>query len=219
MTVTIGTVTMTEAQAEQILETFGTLGELNREADSLKASWEDLAERAKEKKKAWENKLAEIQKAIRRAQEPEPPLFAQANGQATATVDGSDDDGGTPPPADDVIDVEFATALDGSPALGIGGPTADPDADPPKQSPEGDAWRGVRLDTLADPAIPAKVLGHLAEAGLHTIGDVQAWEAQHKALTDVDGIGEKGADKILEALDGFWARWNRGDTSDAKPAA
>lgn len=73
---------------------------------------------------------------------------------------------------------------------------------------EGLTWREVSLrEALGD--LSESIMQHLDEANLTTLGQLVDWlgaKGKHRSLTDIPGIGEKGAEKIQAALDAFWAR-------------
>jgi hypothetical protein len=75
-----------------------------------------------------------------------------------------------------------------------------------------DAWESVRLDSL-QPAIKPAKLKALAECnvapcsnGIHTIGDVQEFQAKHTTfwVKDVKGLGPAGGEQVENALAEYW---------------
>lgn len=82
--------------------------------------------------------------------------------------------------------------------------------DPPDES-----WRLALLDTLG--GIPKSTVAKLYEANICTFGDLIDYQQPSptgyvKRLTDIPGIGEASADKILDALAEFWATWAKDQT-------
>ena len=67
---------------------------------------------------------------------------------------------------------------------------------------EDNSWRDVELASLD---LSAKVLENLDAAELTTIGDLADYSANGGRLTQVSGIGPAAAEKIEDALEGFWA--------------
>jgi hypothetical protein len=59
------------------------------------------------------------------------------------------------------------------------------------------------VEKLAQFGLPGPIVGLLVEAGLTTIGGVADWTAG-KPLTDIPGVGPTKAEKIADALEGFW---------------
>ena len=64
------------------------------------------------------------------------------------------------------------------------------------------SWREVELSSLD---LSAKVLENLDAARLTTIGELADYSANGGRLTQVAGIGPAAAEKIEDALEGFWA--------------
>ena len=67
---------------------------------------------------------------------------------------------------------------------------------------EDDSWREVELASLD---LSAKVLENLDAARLTTIGELADYSSNGGRLTQVAGIGPAAAEKIENALEGFWA--------------
>ena len=80
-----------------------------------------------------------------------------------------------------------------------------------------ESWKAVPLKD-AIPEVGHYVLGLLAESDLTTVGALADWCAT-KRLTDVLVIGDANADKIEEALAGFWARRNAEFPDDSPTSA
>jgi hypothetical protein len=84
------------------------------------------------------------------------------------------------------------------------GPTVGtPDAPSVSEALASDSASTVRLDSLADPAIPPGVLGKLAQSGMETIEQFARHDWTHKV---VKGIGPAMLDKIQAAMDAHFAR-------------
>ncbi len=83
-----------------------------------------------------------------------------------------------------------------------GSATASTDAPP---SPE---WADVAVDILITHGVSMAISNKLADAGIETLGQLAAWNDGTKNLTDIPGIGQAKADKIRDALEGFWADWH-----------
>lgn len=66
-----------------------------------------------------------------------------------------------------------------------------------------EAWRAVTLEELE---ISGKLAASLTEAGLTTLGAIADYTANGGALTDIDGIGPKAAEKIDAATQDWWER-------------
>lgn len=77
------------------------------------------------------------------------------------------------------------------------------------------SWREVELSSLD---LSAKVLENLDAARLTTIGELADYSANGGRLTQVAGIGPAAAEKIEDALEGFWAN-HPGLGEKAEPSA
>lgn len=67
---------------------------------------------------------------------------------------------------------------------------------------EDESWKGTPLTELS---IPSKLLDHLAEGRLTTLGELATFTSDpFNKLTDLKGIGEKAAEKVDAALEKFW---------------
>lgn len=67
---------------------------------------------------------------------------------------------------------------------------------------EDESWKGTPLTELS---IPSKILDHLAEGRLTTLGELATFTSDpFNKLTDLKGIGEKAAEKVEAALEKFW---------------
>ena len=95
-------------------------------------------------------------------------------------------------------------------------PLFDSDGMPPAPV-EPSAWEAVRLDSIADPAIPPGALQKLADAGIETIGQVSKVDLTHKG--SVAGIGSAAACKIADSIDAFWKRWGAENLAPAPEGA
>lgn len=63
----------------------------------------------------------------------------------------------------------------------------------------------VKLSTpVAELDLPRGVINALLEAGLSTVGEVGDWTKSGKELTDIKGIGQSKAEKILDACASVW---------------
>lgn len=71
--------------------------------------------------------------------------------------------------------------------------------------PEDETWREESIDVLQ---LSPAIVTALAEAAIHTMGDLANFTSQGKPLTDIDGIGERKAEQIMEADAAYWARRN-----------
>lgn len=105
-----------------------------------------------------------------------------------------------------------AGAAKGAESGGSGQGDAAPQADDAPASFSGHTnWRTVSVLELGKFGLPAKVAEKLIEGGVGTIGDISKLGENHLSLTDVKGVGEKAAEKIEAALDGFWKAWGPKD--------
>ena len=84
--------------------------------------------------------------------------------------------------------------------------------EPPKK--EDDKTPRTDKDALAQPLGPIlsidlapKALEMIENAGMKTVGDMAKWTEGGGRLSDLKGIGPSKADKIVKALDAFWAKW------------
>lgn len=73
-------------------------------------------------------------------------------------------------------------------------------------STDDDSWRSVELTSLD---LSAGILAILAESGFATVGQIADHTASGKRLTDIAKVGEAKAEKIEQALEGFWASRSR----------
>lgn len=74
-------------------------------------------------------------------------------------------------------------------------------------APTDDSWRKVPLSDLE---ISAAILSKLTDAGIETIGALADYTKDGRnQVTDIKGLGPAKATAIDEALDTFWAEWNR----------
>lgn len=76
-----------------------------------------------------------------------------------------------------------------------------------------DEWRSVGIAALN---MPGKTPQTLIDAGISTLGELADYTNAGKLLTDLKGIGEGKAEKILDALAGYW---ERPAAADAEPAS
>lgn len=184
----------------EVVRIWDRISELNESAFSLREEWEELSEAAKEKKKAWENTVREVQRLIREAKR-EYPLFA-----------GTVPEPAPAPPADDVIDVQcepatdstgnLARAIEDATAPAVEAPSGpEPSPDPPAD----DDWRSVPIEVLVEKhGLTRKLAKVLEESNITTIGAISDLQVKGLDLTDVKGVGEAARDKIVAALDLFW---------------
>lgn len=70
-----------------------------------------------------------------------------------------------------------------------------------------ESWRAIPISELQLSKSIENLL--IEENGIKTIGDLSNWTSR-KRLTDLSKIGQAKADKIQEADEEFWARWNAG---------
>lgn len=86
------------------------------------------------------------------------------------------------------------------------------------------AWRDVPLEEALQ-GINLRVIAKIKEhgQGFKTVGDLADWFNANHAWTDIDGIGEATAEKLQDAWEAFWKRWNdrvkpkdNGDVQDAE---
>ena len=80
---------------------------------------------------------------------------------------------------------------------------ADPVVSDP--APESEPWRDVPIADLGRFGLSPTIVAKLVDAGLGTIGSMADYTASEKRLTDLPGIGPGKAEKIEEAMLGFWA--------------
>lgn len=78
-----------------------------------------------------------------------------------------------------------------------------------------EAWRET---TLSELGITGKIVEHLTEAELTTLGDISDYTSTGKQLTDITGIGPGNANKISDACDIYWAQHPRKQVSSADDA-
>ena len=81
-------------------------------------------------------------------------------------------------------------------------PAAKPGPKPKKAAAPDEVWRA---DIIPDLDLAPSIVEKLAEAGLHTIGDLADWSAGGRLLQDIDGIGEAAAVKIDDAMTKYWS--------------
>jgi len=79
--------------------------------------------------------------------------------------------------------------------------TTNADDQPPTAAPE--AWRDVSVDELIGYGVSQSVVDKLKEAECATLGAIATF-TQTKLLTEIEGIGEKKAESIQDALECYW---------------
>jgi hypothetical protein len=86
---------------------------------------------------------------------------------------------------------------------------------PEKKNPE--AWTTELIEDVL--ALPSGLAGKLKEAEIETLGQL-ATHSKTKGLTDIEGIGDSGREKIEAALEDYWARAGMVATvgADGEPA-
>lgn len=67
------------------------------------------------------------------------------------------------------------------------------------------SWRSMPIDG-EEVGLPADVSRLLMEAKLKTLGAFADWVRQGNDVTDIKGMGEGRAEKLMKALDEFWAK-------------
>jgi len=72
----------------------------------------------------------------------------------------------------------------------------------------GDDWRGELLEELAEPAIAARALKALREAGIETAGQLADAQRKHGELwpDTICGLGQAGRQSVDDAIDGLFQR-------------
>lgn len=80
---------------------------------------------------------------------------------------------------------------------------------PEKKDPE--AWTTELIEDVL--ALPSGLAGKLKEAEIETLGQL-ATHSKTKALTDIEGIGDAGREKLETALEEYWARTGTAGYSD-----
>ena len=79
-----------------------------------------------------------------------------------------------------------------------------------------ESWRKTSLKTLGGkPELSAGDAEKLAQAGIHTIGDLAEWEVAHPNHVGLKGLGPAAWGRIADAMAGFWGR--RQVTPEAAP--
>lgn len=77
---------------------------------------------------------------------------------------------------------------------------------PASQAPADESWKNVRLESLTEPPISEYLLKLLADAGIETMGELQAWTASGKQIGQIKGIAAGYAEKIERATTAYWER-------------
>ena len=70
---------------------------------------------------------------------------------------------------------------------------------------EDESWKQVKLDTLEIPPGTLKLMEENPGFPILTIGDLTAWTAMGKQLSDIKGVGPGKATKIEDAMETYWA--------------
>jgi len=75
--------------------------------------------------------------------------------------------------------------------------------DQPPDLPEGEEWRATGIGVLG---LSEGIAGKLIKAQLTTLGDIADWNDEGHELTEIEGIGSKASEQIMDVMDRHWAK-------------